>query len=103
MINQTPCLKTIAIKAVKKRKEMHNITAQAATIFGLLSDVLKDVNTFTYFSAALFAIIAFVSYSFLISSKFKDAEGNKIPRGPTGFPILGESLRILPKFQWTTD
>lgn len=83
---------------------MHNITGQAVTILGSsLSDVLKDVSTFAYISAALFAIIALFSYRFLISSKFKDAERNKIPRGPTGFPILGESLRILPKFQWTTD
>ncbi|ETS78836.1 hypothetical protein PFICI_08689 [Pestalotiopsis fici W106-1] len=69
---------------------MSNTTASAIPVFGsFFPDVLEDVNTFQYFSAALFAILAFVSYNFLISSKFKDAEGNKIPHGPTGFPVLG--------------
>ncbi|KAI8627254.1 cytochrome P450 [Xylariaceae sp. FL1651] len=72
------------------RVRMSNSTAPPIPVLELLLlRARDDVSYFVYFSATLSAILAIISYMFLAFSNVKDVKGNRIPRGPTGLPILG--------------
>ncbi|KAI1170024.1 hypothetical protein F4777DRAFT_570900 [Nemania sp. FL0916] len=51
--------------------------------------VQTDQSNFTWGLVTLVVIIATTYYSFAGSSTLKDVDGNRIPHGPVGVPILG--------------
>lgn len=70
---------------------MANATGTEIPVWGsALAGVTDEFGNFTFFSAACLAAVALVSYIFVRYSTLKDTQGNKIPHGPTGFPVLGE-------------